>query len=381
MAPPLTSTHAGDSPETFTDSSRKSPNSTVPELSSRRVTYRTDGSSRIRSASRSLMGGLRRHGLFSSEPSDTVTPAWKKRHTRKVRGAIDSKTPATLLLIPLTMAAINITTVTPIATPRIVSAARTLLLRSESRAMPTPSNRPVNPPPVTSRLAARRWGRGGPHDSPGRRRRRSRPPHRGRRRPRWTMARPLPAAADRLGLRHRFPHVGLRVGLDGQGVNDPRRIDVTPERSARGRNHELVEREPEQVALLLDHADHPVGDVEELHLCAERILAFEQLVGEVVSQHEDRNPGLHLLRRERAALLDHERADVEVQLRRGRDLDVFGLPAARGEGPARVRLPRRHHRNGHAARDRLGILVGHARPARPRPPGRVGDVAELHIGE
>src|SRR5258706_594519 len=69
----------------------------------------------MRSASRSAIAGFRRHGLLSSEPSDTVTPAWKKRQTRKVRGAIDSKTPATLLLIPLIRAAINITTMTPIA--------------------------------------------------------------------------------------------------------------------------------------------------------------------------------------------------------------------------------------------------------------------------
>src|SRR5258706_594521 len=62
----------------------------------------------MRSASRSAIAGFRRHGLLSSEPSDTVTPAWKKRQTRKVRGAIDSKTPATLLLIPLIRAAINI---------------------------------------------------------------------------------------------------------------------------------------------------------------------------------------------------------------------------------------------------------------------------------
>ena len=79
-------------------------------------------------------------------------PAWKKRHTRKVRGAIDSKTPATLLLIPLIIAAISITTITPMATPRIVSAARALLARSDPSAMPTPSNRP---PPVTFRPAAR----------------------------------------------------------------------------------------------------------------------------------------------------------------------------------------------------------------------------------
>src|SRR6266511_1490231 len=44
------------------------------------------------------------------------------------------------LLKPLISAPITITTVTPIATPRSVSAARILCARSEDRAMPTPSN-------------------------------------------------------------------------------------------------------------------------------------------------------------------------------------------------------------------------------------------------
>jgi len=114
----------------------------------------------MRSASISLIGGLRRHGLDSSEPSETLTPAWKKRQTRNVRGAIDSKMPDTLLLIPLIIAAITITTITPMATPRMVSAARPLLPRSESSAMPTPSNRPV-----MSRAAGRRSGRGAPRGS------------------------------------------------------------------------------------------------------------------------------------------------------------------------------------------------------------------------
>src|SRR5437899_6348700 len=111
----------------------------------------------MRSASISLIGGLRRQGLDSSEPSETLTPAWKKRHTRNVRGAIDSKMFDTLLLIPLIIAAITITTITPMATPRMVSAARPLLLRSESSAMPTPSNRLV-----MSRAVGPRSGRAGP---------------------------------------------------------------------------------------------------------------------------------------------------------------------------------------------------------------------------
>jgi len=43
------------------------------------------------------------------------------------------------LLKPLISAPITMTTVTPIATPRIVSAARILCARSDDSAMPTPS--------------------------------------------------------------------------------------------------------------------------------------------------------------------------------------------------------------------------------------------------
>ena len=43
------------------------------------------------------------------------------------------------LLKPAIIAPITITTITPIATPRMVSAARTLCARSEANAMPTPS--------------------------------------------------------------------------------------------------------------------------------------------------------------------------------------------------------------------------------------------------
>jgi hypothetical protein len=94
----------------------------------------------MRSASTPLIGGLRRQGLVSSDPSEMVTPAWKKRHTRKVRGAICSNMSDTLRLMPLIVAAMIITTITPMATPRMVSAARPLLPRSEASAIPTPSS-------------------------------------------------------------------------------------------------------------------------------------------------------------------------------------------------------------------------------------------------
>ena len=60
-----------------------------------------------------------------------------------MRGAICSKVSDTLRLIPLMSDAITMTTITPMATPRIVRAARPLFARSEPSAMPTPSNNAV----------------------------------------------------------------------------------------------------------------------------------------------------------------------------------------------------------------------------------------------
>src|SRR5213596_563002 len=62
------------------------------------------------------------------------------------------------LLNPLIKAQMTMTTVTPMATPRIVRAARILWARSDARAMPTPSNRAVTATPG----AARRSGRAAP---------------------------------------------------------------------------------------------------------------------------------------------------------------------------------------------------------------------------
>ncbi|MND01447.1 hypothetical protein D3C83_204410 [compost metagenome] len=59
--------------------------------------------------------------------------------TKNVVGPVDSKSLATLLLIPCTIAEITTTTSTPTATPRIVRPARTLLPTIDSMAMRTPS--------------------------------------------------------------------------------------------------------------------------------------------------------------------------------------------------------------------------------------------------
>ena len=90
-------------------------------------------------ASSTVSQGFRRQGDNSSEPSLMVRPPWKNRSTKKVLGPRVSSMAETLRLIPVMAEAIAMTTMTPMATPRIVSAARTLLARSESSAMDTPS--------------------------------------------------------------------------------------------------------------------------------------------------------------------------------------------------------------------------------------------------
>ena len=90
-------------------------------------------------ASFTVIQGLRRHGERSSEPSEMFRSPRKKRKTKNVRGPRVSTWAVTPRLMPVIIAAIAMTTITPIATPRMVSAARPLLARTESRAMPTPS--------------------------------------------------------------------------------------------------------------------------------------------------------------------------------------------------------------------------------------------------
>ena len=94
-----------------------------------------------------------------------------------------------LRLIPVMAEAMAITTVTPMATPSIVSAARTLLDRTESSAMPTPSTMRLSTVigrAGVTRPSARRSGRAG------------RPGWRGRPRPRCRRRRraPRPTTTD-----------------------------------------------------------------------------------------------------------------------------------------------------------------------------------------
>src|SRR5437773_975410 len=176
-----------------------------------------------------------------------LTPPEKKRPTQNVFGPDCSSMSATPLLKPLTIAPITMTTITPIATPRIVSAARALWARSDSSAMPTPSSSGVTGSllaqggdGVEAGGAARGVHAGdhahaAAHDHPeddrergdGGRERADRienaaqlvpeVQHAFRRFHREVVVLPRaqvpPAAHDGFGLVHRFPHLGLGVGL------------------------------------------------------------------------------------------------------------------------------------------------------------------------
>ena len=100
-------------------------------------------------------------GLFEG-----VGIALDSLRSNKGRAALTILGVAIGVMVVMVIAAITMTTVTPMATPRIVNAARRLLPRSESSAMPTPSKRAV-----TSRAAGRRSDRVARRGSPGRHRR------------------------------------------------------------------------------------------------------------------------------------------------------------------------------------------------------------------
>src|SRR5436190_941645 len=165
-----------------------------------------------------------------------LTPPEKKRPTQNVFGPDCSSMSATPLLKPLTIAPITMTTITPIATPRIVSAARALWARSDSSAMPTPSSSGVTGSllaqggdGVEAGGAARGVHAGDPahherdaHEAgPDRIENAAQlvpeVQHAFRRFHREVVVLPRaqvpPAAHDGFGLVHRFPHLGLGVGL------------------------------------------------------------------------------------------------------------------------------------------------------------------------
>src|SRR5712692_4917847 len=304
----------------------------------------------MRRASSTFIGGLRRQGQFSSVSSQMLTPPWKCRPTQKVFGPDCSSMSLTPLLKPLMSAPITITTITPIATPRIVSAARTLLARSESSAMPTPSSSGVRgyswrratmgssraarlagytpatmPTPAPSSTpsaietghaehGADRGERGrlgeelpqdvatagaerlADADLTGALRHRHQHDvhdhdaahHEGdEHEPRTDgqqdavdlapevehalrgledevvvlVRAQVPAAPhDALHLPHRLAHLDLGARLHHQRVDHPRGVHLPLDGGDCGRDHELVERNAEQVAAPLGHADDAVGD-------------------------------------------------------------------------------------------------------------------------
>src|SRR2546425_11263578 len=85
-------------------------------------------------------------------------------------------------------------------------------------------------------------------------------------------------------FRSRLPHVRRRVRLDREGVDDAGRVDEALHGRGRRGDGELVEREPEQIPLTLDHPDHAIRKVPDADLPADRVASLEQLVREPGSQ-------------------------------------------------------------------------------------------------
>src|SRR5918999_5388708 len=127
MSPPFTRFQVGVMPAMATLLSSMPSKLTGPLLYSPMLTLLTVGSERINSASSTVSQGIRRQGDSASEPSDTSSPPEKYRWTKNVLGPADSRMLVMLWLMPVIADAMAITTVTPMATPRMVSAARTLL--------------------------------------------------------------------------------------------------------------------------------------------------------------------------------------------------------------------------------------------------------------
>src|SRR5713101_766991 len=138
-SPPATLGHAALRPLILTLCCVLAPKVTSARPPSSTATQLTDGTRSTALASPRDSGGLWRQGQLSS-PSQVFTPPWKNRPTQNVLGPDRSRMSATPLLKPLMIAPITMTTSTPMATPRMVSAARPLCARNDSRAMPTPSS-------------------------------------------------------------------------------------------------------------------------------------------------------------------------------------------------------------------------------------------------
>src|SRR6185437_14947790 len=104
------------------------------------MTPATEGCRAMRCASSTVSGALCRHGQLSSDPLQLLM-AMGHFVTKNVVGPAAARLFSTPELMPCTAADMAVTTNTPTATPRMVSAARTLLERIASKAMKTPSLR------------------------------------------------------------------------------------------------------------------------------------------------------------------------------------------------------------------------------------------------
>src|SRR5439155_873971 len=138
-----------------------------------------------------------------------------------------------------------------------------------------------------------------------------------------------------------------------------RRVHLALDRRLGGGDHELVERDPEQVAAPLRHADDPVRDPVNPDRLADGVLRLEQPLGEIVPHDQDGAARPRFLRRERAPLLDLDVADLAVALGGGLQGDVLRGPEAVRHGPAPLGPPRREPRHlrepGHAVFLRLVV--------------------------
>src|SRR5690348_9902503 len=120
------------------------------------MTPRMPGCRRITWASSTVSGALWRQGQLLAEPLHELM-ATGQRVTKNVVGPAAARLADTPELMPCTVADIPVTTKTPTAMPRIVNAARTLLVRMESKAIATPSDNIFNRSRiVTASLGAKR---------------------------------------------------------------------------------------------------------------------------------------------------------------------------------------------------------------------------------
>ena len=187
-----------------------------------------------------------------------------------------------------------------------------------------------------------------------------------------------PAAHDALGLRNRLPHLQVRACLHEKGVENPGWIHQVLRRRQRGDDDKAVERESEDAALVLHHADHAIRHAADAHTLPERVAIGEQALGDGLAEHRYGRAGAVLFARKRAPDGDAQVLDVEVPLARGGELDVPRFLVAVGDGDLIARLPGGDHRNGQPGADRFGVAETNARAAAPCAPHGVRHIGVEH---